>query len=132
MYMRIAPELYLKQLLVGGYDKVFELGKNYRNEGLDRSHNPEFTTLEIYEAYGDVRTMMKLVEELVSGAAQEVCGTMTVGKEGQEPIDLTPAVARGGLPRPGARKGGRGLVRPLRGIRLRLGAGPGSRHPERR
>ena len=90
MYMRIAPELYLKRLLVGGYDKVFELGKNYRNEGLDRSHNPEFTALEIYEAYGDVKTMMKLVEELVSGAAQEVCGTMVVGKEGQEKIDLTP------------------------------------------
>jgi lysyl-tRNA synthetase class 2 len=90
MYLRIAPELYLKQLLVGGYDKVFELGKNYRNEGLDRSHNPEFTALEIYEAYGDVRTMMRLVEELVSGAAQAICGTMQVGKEGQEPIDLTP------------------------------------------
>ncbi|NCA81139.1 MAG: lysine--tRNA ligase [Opitutae bacterium] len=90
MYMRIAPELYLKQLLVGGYDKVFELGKNYRNEGLDRSHNPEFTALEIYEAYGDVRTMMRLVEDLVSGAAQEICGAMTVGKEGQEPIDLAP------------------------------------------
>lgn len=90
MYMRIAPELYLKHLLVGGYDKVFELGKNFRNEGLDRSHNPEFTALEIYEAYGDVRTMMRLVEELVSGAAREVCGAMRVGKEGQEPIDLTP------------------------------------------
>ena len=90
MYMRIAPELYLKRLLVGGYDKVFELGKNYRNEGLDRSHNPEFTALEIYEAYGDVKTMMRLVEELVSGAAQEVCGTMLVGKEGQEKIDLAP------------------------------------------
>ena len=90
MYMRIAPELYLKRLLVGGYDKVFELGKNYRNEGLDRSHNPEFTALEIYEAYGDVKTMMKLVEELVSGAAQDVCGTMIVGKDGQEKIDLTP------------------------------------------
>jgi len=90
MYLRIAPELYLKRLLVGGYDKVFELGKNYRNEGLDRSHNPEFTALEIYEAYGDVKTMMKLVEELVSGAAQEVCGTTVVGKEGQAKIDLTP------------------------------------------
>ena len=90
MYMRIAPELYLKRLLVGGYDKVFELSKNYRNEGLDRSHNPEFTMLELYEAYGDMRTMMRLVEELVSGAAQEVCGTMKVGKEGQEIIDLTP------------------------------------------
>jgi len=90
MYMRIAPELYLKQLLVGGYDKVFELGKNYRNEGVDRSHNPEFTALEIYEAYGDMRTMMRLVEELVSGAAQDVCGRMIVGKEGQEPVDLSP------------------------------------------
>ena len=90
MYLRIAPELYLKRLLVGGYDKVFELGKNYRNEGLDRSHNPEFTALEIYEAYGDVKTMMKLVEELVSGAAQEICGTTVVGKEGPAKIDLTP------------------------------------------
>ncbi|MGD9611273.1 MAG: lysine--tRNA ligase [Kiritimatiellia bacterium] len=90
MFLRIAPELYLKRLLVGGYDKVFELSKNYRNEGLDRSHNPEFTMLELYEAYGDVRTMMRLVEALVSGAAQEVCGTLKVGKEGQEPIDLTP------------------------------------------
>ena len=90
MYMRIAPELYLKRLLVGGYDKVYEMGKNYRNEGLDRSHNPEFTALEIYEAYGDVHTMRRLVEELVSGAAQEVMGTMRVGKEGQEPVDLTP------------------------------------------
>ena len=90
MFLRIAPELYLKRLLVGGYDKVFELGKNYRNEGLDRSHNPEFTMLEIYEAYGDMRTMMRLVEDLVCGAAQEVCGTLQVGKDGQEKIDLTP------------------------------------------
>ncbi len=90
MYMRIAPELYLKRLLVGGYDKVFELGRNYRNEGLDRSHNPEFTALEVYEAYGDVHTMMKLVEDLVSGAAQEVCGTLRVGPADGELIDLTP------------------------------------------
>ena len=90
MYMRIAPELYLKRLLVGGYDKVFELGKNFRNEGLDRSHNPEFTMLELYEAYGDMRTMMRLVEDLVSGAARELCGTLQVGLEGQEKIDLTP------------------------------------------
>ena len=90
MYLRIAPELYLKKLLVGGYDKVFELGKNFRNEGLDRSHNPEFTALEIYEAYGDVTTMMRLVEGLISGAAQELCGTMLVGREGQEKVNLTP------------------------------------------
>ena len=55
MFLRIAPELYLKRLLVGGFDKVFELNRNFRNEGLDRSHNPEFTMLEIYEAYADVR-----------------------------------------------------------------------------
>lgn len=90
MYLRIAPELYLKRLLVGGYDKVFELSKNYRNEGLDRSHNPEFTMLEIYEAYGDMRTMMRLVEELVCGAAQAACGTLQVGQDGQEKLDLTP------------------------------------------
>ncbi|MDR0992966.1 MAG: lysine--tRNA ligase, partial [Verrucomicrobiota bacterium] len=90
MYMRIAPELYLKRLLVGGYDKVFELGKDFRNEGLDRSHNPEFTVLEVYEAYGDMRTMMQLVEGLISGAALEVFGTMQVGKDGLEQVDLTP------------------------------------------
>lgn len=92
VYMRIAPELYLKRLLVGGYDKVFELGKDFRNEGLDRSHNPEFTVLEIYQAYGDCRTMMSLIEGLVSGAAQAVCGTMKLEPvaEGREAIDLTP------------------------------------------
>lgn len=91
MFMRIAPELYLKRLLVGGYDKVFELGKDFRNEGLDRSHNPEFTVLEIYEAYGDCRSMMRLIEGLVSGAAQAVCGTTVVGVPGGEgTIDLTP------------------------------------------
>jgi lysyl-tRNA synthetase class 2 len=90
MFMRIAPELYLKRLLVGGYDKVFEIGKNFRNEGLDRSHNPEFTVLEVYEAYGDAHTMMRLVEELISEVAQEVCSSMKVGREGQELIDFTP------------------------------------------
>ena len=69
MYMRIAPELYLKRLLVGGFDKVFELNRNFRNEGLDRSHNPEFTMLEIYEAYGDLRSMMSLVQDLITGVA---------------------------------------------------------------
>lgn len=90
MYLRIAPELFLKRLLVGGYDKVFELGRNFRNEGLDRSHNPEFSMLEIYEAYGDCRTMMKLVEELVCGAAREVLGSLQVGRNSPEKIDLTP------------------------------------------
>ncbi len=88
MFLRIAPELYLKRLLVGGFDKVFELNRNFRNEGLDRSHNPEFTMLEIYEAYGDVRSMMKLVEELITTVATTVCGTLKVG-EGATATDLT-------------------------------------------
>jgi lysyl-tRNA synthetase class 2 len=79
MFLRIAPELYLKRLLVGGYDKVFELNRNFRNEGLDRSHNPEFTMVEIYEAYGDCRSMMRLVEDLVTTVAQKVLGTLQVG-----------------------------------------------------
>jgi lysyl-tRNA synthetase class 2 len=87
MFLRIAPELYLKRLLVGGYDKVFELNRNFRNEGLSRSHNPEFTMLEIYEAYGDVGSMMNLVEEMITTVAERVMGTLQVGSEGQ-PIDL--------------------------------------------
>jgi len=89
MYMRIAPELYLKRLLVGGFDKVFELNRNFRNEGLDRSHNPEFTMLEIYEAYSDVRGMMKIVQDLITHVAQKVFGGLNVGGEAA-PIDLTP------------------------------------------
>jgi len=89
MYLRIAPELYLKRLLVGGMERVFELNRNFRNEGLSRKHNPEFTMLEIYQAYGDCRMMMELVEGLVTDAAEHVCGTLRVGEEGNE-IDLTP------------------------------------------
>ncbi len=89
MFLRIAPELYLKRLLVGGYDKVFELNRNFRNEGLSRSHNPEFTMLEIYEAYGDVSTMKALIQGMISSVAQTVFGTMVVG-EGERRVDLTP------------------------------------------
>jgi len=87
MYLRIAPELYLKRLLVGGLDKVYELNRNFRNEGLDRSHNPEFTMLEIYEAYGDLRTMKRLVEEMIRRVTQTVIGTLCVGTASQ-PVDL--------------------------------------------
>ena len=83
MFLRIAPELYLKRLLVGGFDKVFELNRNFRNEGLDRSHNPEFTMLEIYEAYSDVRGMMKLVQDLITHVAKKVFGGLKVG-EGEQ------------------------------------------------
>ena len=89
MFLRIAPELYLKRLLVGGIDKVFELNRNFRNEGLSRSHNPEFTMLEIYQAYGDMETMKQLVESLVVEVAESVFGTLQVGTPDQ-PVDLTP------------------------------------------
>jgi lysyl-tRNA synthetase class 2 len=76
MVFRIAPELYLKRLIVGGMDRVFEMNRNFRNEGLDRTHNPEFTVLEIYEAYGDMRTMQKLTTDLFTHLAQKVFGTL--------------------------------------------------------
>ncbi len=76
MFLRIAPELYLKRLLVGGFDKVFELNRNFRNEGLDRTHNPEFTMLEIYEAYTDVRGMQEIITGLVTHVAETVYGTL--------------------------------------------------------
>ncbi|MFA4943485.1 MAG: lysine--tRNA ligase [Lentisphaeria bacterium] len=85
MYLRIAPELYLKRLLVGGYDKVFEINRNFRNEGLSRRHNPEFTMLEVYQAYGDCATMMALVESLVTHLAETVMGTLRIrNSEGVE------------------------------------------------
>lgn len=77
-YMRIALELYLKRLLVGGVDKVFEIGRNFRNEGLSRRHNPEFTMLEAYEAYGDYATMMETVESLIRHLALSVVGTLKI------------------------------------------------------
>jgi lysyl-tRNA synthetase class 2 len=88
MYLRIAPELYLKRLLVGGFDKVFELNRNFRNEGLSRTHNPEFTMMEVYEAYSDRRGMQDLVEGLITHVAQVVMGTLKVGTP-ESPIDLT-------------------------------------------
>ncbi len=88
MFFRIAPELYLKRLLVGGFDRVFELNRNFRNEGLSRFHNPEFTMLEIYEAFGDVNTMKELVQGLITHAAQTVMGKLTVGTA-EQPIDLS-------------------------------------------
>jgi len=89
MFLRIAPELYLKRLLVGGMDKIFELNRNFRNEGLSRNHNPEFTMLEIYEAYTDVRGMMELAQELVTHVARAVAGGLVLDK-GSRKIDLTP------------------------------------------
>ncbi|MBT8486524.1 MAG: lysine--tRNA ligase, partial [Phycisphaerae bacterium] len=75
LYLRIAPELYLKRLLVGGLPRVYEINRNFRNEGVDRSHNPEFTALEVYEAFGDCLTMLELTESLLRGLAEHVAGT---------------------------------------------------------
>ena len=78
LYLRIAPELYLKRLLVGGFNKVFEISRNFRNEGISRKHNPEFTMLEAYWAYADFEKMANLVEELITHLAQVVCGSLQI------------------------------------------------------
>jgi len=87
LFLRLAPELYLKRLLVGGFDKVYELNRNFRNEGISIRHNPEFTMLEVYEAYSDCEGMMRLTEELFSHVAREVLGTTKV-RFGNQDIDL--------------------------------------------
>ena len=94
-YLRIALELYLKRLLVGGVDRVFEIGRNFRNEGLSRKHNPEFTMLEAYQAFGDYESMMELVQGLVCHVAEQVLDTLTIEHKDAEgkvirTIDLTP------------------------------------------
>ncbi|HVX23059.1 MAG TPA: lysine--tRNA ligase [Acidimicrobiales bacterium] len=95
-YLRIAPELYLKRLVVGGFEKVFEIGRLFRNEGLSPRHNPEFTTVELYEAYADYRDLMVLVEELVAGLAVDLLGTAVLTYQ-DRPLDLTPPWRRATL-----------------------------------
>jgi lysyl-tRNA synthetase, class II len=89
LYLRIATELHLKRLIVGGFDKVYEIGRTFRNEGIDTEHNPEFTMLESYEAYADYTDVMKMVEQMVSFIAQQVLGTAEI-KYGENTINLTP------------------------------------------
>ncbi len=89
MYLRIAPELNLKRLIVGGFDKVFEIGKNFRNEGMDIKHNPEFTNMEFYSAYEDYNDMMNIAERLISTVAENTLGTTKITYQGQK-IDLAP------------------------------------------
>nr|WP_297459638.1 lysine--tRNA ligase [uncultured Halomonas sp.] len=84
MYLRIAPELYLKRLVVGGFERVFEINRNFRNEGLSTRHNPEFTMLEFYWAYADYKDLLDLTEEMIRGAAREVLGTTTLTYQGTE------------------------------------------------
>ena len=93
MYMRIATELHLKRLIVGGLERVYEIGRIFRNEGMDTKHNPEFTTVELYQAYADFNDMMDLFEDFLSSAAQKILGTYHVTWQGEE-IDLTPGWQR--------------------------------------
>ena len=91
--MRIATELPLKRLIVGGMDRVYEIGRIFRNEGMDPKHNPEFTTVELYQAYADFHDMMDIAEGIISGAAKEILGTYEVEWLGEK-IDLTPGWRR--------------------------------------
>src|SRR5690606_765577 len=87
MYLRIAPELYLKRLIVGGFEKVYEIGRLFRNEGMDSMHNPEFTAMELYMAYSDMEGMMDLTEDIIVHLAQSILGTTEISYEGT-PISL--------------------------------------------
>jgi lysyl-tRNA synthetase class 2 len=107
-YLRIADELYLKRCIVGGLEKVYEIGHDFRNEGLSRFHNPEFTMAEWYEAYADYEDMLRLTEEMVAGAAQAACGTTALERGG-----VTLSFAR-----PFARRDFYALVRELAGVDL--------------
>ncbi len=93
LFLRIAPELYLKRLIVGGFEKVFEIGRVFRNEGLSARHNPEFTMLELYEAFVDYHVIAARTEDLLAGAAQDALGTMKLEWDGHE-FDLTPPLRR--------------------------------------
>ena len=93
LYLRIADELYLKRLIVGGFDRVYEIGKDFRNEGIDRTHNPEFTMLEFYQAFADYEDMMALVEQLFATLVREATGSSIVHFQGKD-IDFTPPFQR--------------------------------------
>lgn len=96
LYLRISDELYLKRLIIGGYERVYEMGKDFRNEGVSHKHNPEFTQLELYQAYADYNDIMAMAEEMVSYGAQEVLGTTRITYQGTE-IDLAPPWQRRSL-----------------------------------
>ena len=96
LYLRVAPELYLKRLVVGGFERVFEIGRVFRNEGLSPRHNPEFTMLELYQAYADYTDLMGLTESLVADLATELCGTTRLSYDGRD-LDLSPPWRRATL-----------------------------------
>src|SRR5690606_21508079 len=93
LYLRVAPELYLKRLVVGGFEKVYEINRNFRNEGVSTRHNPEFTMLELYEAYATYEDIMDLTEDMIRDLASEVLGTTAVDWDGHS-IDLGPRFRR--------------------------------------
>ena len=103
--LRIAPELYLKRLVVGGFERVFEIGRVFRNEGLSPRHNPEFTMLELYQAYADITDLFTLVEDLVAGLATALCGSTTLTYGGRS-LDLAPPWRRASLAELVAEHGG--------------------------
>lgn len=120
LFLRIAPELYLKRLLVGGFDRVFEINRNFRNEGLSTRHNPEFTMLEFYQAYATFADMMGLTEEMISYVADKLNGSMKISYQGQM-VDLTPPWQRYTLDEALAEVGGIDravLADPVRVMRL--------------
>lgn len=92
LYMRIAPELFLKQLIVGGLERVYEIGKQFRNEGIDLTHNPEFTTCEFYMAFADYNDLMKMTEDMLSGMVKELTGGYKIKYHAngydKEPIEI--------------------------------------------
>jgi lysyl-tRNA synthetase class 2 len=90
LFLRVAPELYLKRLLVGGFERVYEINRNFRNEGISRRHNPEFTMLEVYQAYGDYETMMDLAQGLVVTVAESIMDSLLIKRHDGQEIDLTP------------------------------------------
>jgi lysyl-tRNA synthetase class 2 len=92
-YLRIAPELYLKRLIVGGFERVYEIGRSFRNEGMDREHNPEFSTMEFYQAYADFEEVMRQVEEMHAHITLAVCGTLQISYLGME-LDMAPPFQR--------------------------------------
>ncbi len=93
LYLRIADELYLKRLMVAGFERVYEIGHDFRNEGMDRTHNPEFTMLEWYQAYADYLVMLEMVEEMIHGAVRHCCGSTTIERFGVT-LDFTPPYRR--------------------------------------
>ncbi len=131
LYLRIAPELFLKRLVVGGFDKVFEIGRVFRNEGLSPRHNPEFTMLELYQAYADYTDFLTLVEELVSGLALELRGT-TVLSYGGRRLDLTPPWRRETMARLVTEATGKpaSVHTPVDELRQRLAAAGGQVHEQ--